>query len=80
MANVKVGIIGGTGLGDAVCGTAEGKAAEVATPFGKPSDAIIQTTLAGTPVALLNRHAGGHLINPSGVNYRANIYALKALG
>ena len=80
MANVKVGIIGGTGLGDALCDNTKGKAAEVSTPFGKPSDAVIQTTWADTPIALISRHGPGHLINPSRVNYRANIYALKALG
>ena len=50
------------------------------TPFGSPSDAIIEATWDGTPVAVLNRHGPGHLIPPSMVNYRANIYALKLLG
>ncbi len=80
MTRAKVGIIGGTGLGDALCEGATGQPADVATPFGKPSDTIIQTTWSGTPIALLNRHGAGHLISPSRVNYRANIYALKALG
>jgi 5'-methylthioadenosine phosphorylase len=80
MAKAKLGIIGGTGLGDALCADAEGKPVRVSTPFGDPSDAIIETSLEGTELALLNRHGPGHLINPSAVNYRANIYALKALG
>ncbi|MHC4716136.1 MAG: S-methyl-5'-thioadenosine phosphorylase [Planctomycetota bacterium] len=80
MAKVKVGIIGGSGLGDALCANVEGKGAAVATPFGPPSDALIETEWAGVPVAVLSRHGPGHLIPPSMVNYRANIYALKAAG
>ncbi|NLF30883.1 MAG: S-methyl-5'-thioadenosine phosphorylase [Planctomycetes bacterium] len=77
---IKVGIIGGTGLGDALCGEVGGRRREVDTPFGRPSDAIIETTWGGVDVAVLNRHGAGHLIAPTAVNYRANIYALKALG
>lgn len=80
MASTKLGIIGGSGLGDALGGAAKGKAVKVDTPFGAPSDAIIETTWGDTAIALLNRHGPGHLIPPSRVNYRANIYALKAVG
>jgi 5'-methylthioadenosine phosphorylase len=80
MAKAKVGIIGGSGLGEALAAQVKGRPASVSTPFGAPSDAIVQTEFAGTPVAVLNRHGPGHLISPSMVNYRANIYALKALG
>lgn len=80
MAKVKVGIIGGSGLGDALGGQEKGRRREMTTPFGPPSDAILETAWSGTPVAILNRHGPGHLLNPSTVNYRANLYALKALG
>lgn len=80
MADVKVGIIGGSGLGDALCGQTSGARREMDTPFGPPSDAIIEASWGGVDVAVLNRHGPGHLILPSVVNYRANIYALKALG
>jgi len=80
MAKAKVGIIGGSGLGDALCGGTVGERVEMDTPFGKPSDAVIQSRWQGTDVAILNRHGPGHLVHPSAVNYRANIYALKALG
>jgi len=43
MAEVKVGIIGGSGLGDALCGDIEGVSTDVDTPFGQPSDSIIET-------------------------------------
>jgi len=80
MANVKVGIIGGSGLGDALGADVKGKPAGAGTPFGPPSNTIVETEWQGTSVAVLNRHGPGHLIHPSMVNYRANIYALKALG
>ncbi len=50
------------------------------TPFGKPSAPIVVGELEGQRVAFLARHGIGHHISPSGVNYRANIYALKSLG
>ena len=80
MASSRIGIIGGSGLGDALCAQVKGRKASPTTPFGEPSDAIVETEMDGTPIAVLNRHGPGHLISPSRVNYRANIYALKALG
>ena len=53
---------------------------EVDTPFGKPSSPIIIGTLQGKKVAFLARHGEGHVLTPSEVNYRANIYALKQIG
>ncbi|MHC4294825.1 MAG: S-methyl-5'-thioadenosine phosphorylase [Planctomycetota bacterium] len=76
----KVGIIGGSGLGDAICADTEGKAVDISTPFGDPSSALVETEWRGTEVVLLNRHGPAHLIPPSRVPYRANIYALKVLG
>jgi 5'-methylthioadenosine phosphorylase len=52
----------------------------VTTPWGKPSDALRVGKLDGRDVAFLARHARGHLILPSEINFRANIYALKKLG
>ncbi|MCD6365810.1 MAG: S-methyl-5'-thioadenosine phosphorylase [Planctomycetes bacterium] len=80
MNQVKIGIIGGSGLGEALCEQETAKSVRVPTPFGEPSDAIVETKWSSTEVALLNRHGSGHLLSPSKVNYRANIYALKALG
>lgn len=53
---------------------------QVDTPFGAPSDAIIETKLGGVSAFFLARHARGHKFLPHEVNYRANIYALKSLG
>ncbi|MCA9943745.1 MAG: S-methyl-5'-thioadenosine phosphorylase [Anaerolineales bacterium] len=52
----------------------------ISTPFGKPSDAILVGTLYGRRVAFLPRHGRGHVLTPSEVPYRANIFALKTLG
>jgi 5'-methylthioadenosine phosphorylase len=52
----------------------------VATTFGRPSDALLLGTIDGVRVAFLARHGRGHRLNPSEINYRANIYALKSVG
>lgn len=75
-----LGIIGGTGLGEALFGDAKGEDRIVETPFGRPSSAIRLVEWHGLRVALLARHGDGHVLNPSQVPYRANIYALKSLG
>jgi 5'-methylthioadenosine phosphorylase len=50
------------------------------TPWGAPSDSYIVGRLAGKDVAFLARHGRGHRISPSELNFRANIYGMKALG
>ncbi len=52
----------------------------VETPFGEPSEAFALGELEGRTVAFLARHGKGHRILPSEINFRANIYAMKALG
>jgi len=79
MMDLKIGVIGGSGLG-ALLGGQEGRRHEVETPFGRPSDAITEVEWEGVNVFLLSRHGAGHLLNPSAVPYRANIFALKQLG
>ena len=79
MSEIKVGVIGGSGLG-ALLADHESTRHEMQTPFGSPSDAIIETEWAGLPVFLLSRHGPGHLLNPTAVPYRPNIFALKKLG
>ena len=75
----QIGIIGGSGLYQ-MEGFTHLKKIRLTTPFGKPSDPIILGTFYGLRVAFLARHGRGHHILPSGINYRANIHALKALG
>src|SRR5580704_10791626 len=52
----------------------------VTTPFGDPSDAFILGDLEGRKVVFLARHGRGHRLLPTELNFRANIYAMKALG
>ncbi|MBE3097163.1 MAG: S-methyl-5'-thioadenosine phosphorylase [Acidobacteria bacterium] len=80
MGDVLVGLIGGTGLGEALTKEACGKKVEVRTPFGKPSAPILLAEVAGQRAAILARHGWAHQFNPSQVPYRANIWALKKLG
>ncbi|HEX6726935.1 MAG TPA: S-methyl-5'-thioadenosine phosphorylase [Nitrospira sp.] len=76
---VTVGVIGGSGLYD-IEGLTSARSIRVRTPFGAPSDAITVGSLEGIRVAFLSRHGRGHVVNPSAINYRANIFALKSLG
>jgi 5'-methylthioadenosine phosphorylase len=81
MAEELVGIIGGTGLGDALAQQlADVQAKTVETPFGKPSGEILIGRLAERRIAILNRHGKGHGLPPSEVPFAANIFALKTLG
>ncbi|MFA6384117.1 MAG: S-methyl-5'-thioadenosine phosphorylase [Candidatus Omnitrophota bacterium] len=75
----KIGIIGGSGLYN-IEGFTDVREIEVPTPFGNPSDKLTAGTLEGKDVVFLPRHGKGHRLNPSEVNYRANIYAMKTLG
>ena len=79
MAEVRIGVIGGTGLYQ-MEGLEAVEEVFPNTPFGKPSDIIVTGTLDGVGVAFLPRHGRGHHLSPSEVPSRANIYALKARG
>jgi len=74
----KIGIIGGSGLYQ-IQGIKNVKNVEVSTPFGQPSDKFTLGNLEGQEVVFLPRHGRGHRLNPSEINYRANIYAMKKL-
>jgi len=76
---IRIGIIGGSGLYQ-MEGLSNVEERNVSTPFGEPSDALIIGTLEGVRVAFLARHGRGHVLMPTEVNYRANIFALKSLG
>ncbi len=75
----SIGIIGGSGLYSMPGFTAQEEHV-VETPFGAPSDPYVVGTLGGHKVAFLARHGRGHRLSPSELNYRANIYGMKALG
>ncbi|MCH8824066.1 MAG: S-methyl-5'-thioadenosine phosphorylase [Planctomycetes bacterium] len=80
---ITIGIIGGTGLGDAIIdsiGDGNIESHDIDTPFGKPSSTIVTTQVGDVPIAILQRHGPGHVINPAAIPARANIFALKTLG
>jgi 5'-methylthioadenosine phosphorylase len=79
MDPVRIAIIGGSGLYN-MPGVTDATEHEIDTPFGSPSDSIVVGMLQGQRVAFLPRHGRGHVLLPSNVPYRANIWALKALG
>ena len=80
MNGIRIGVIGGSGLGEALLRQTEGARLELDTPFGRPSDAIVEMNWAGLPVFFLSRHGPGHILAPSQVPYRANLFAFKQLG
>ena len=76
---VRLGVMGGSGVYhmEGVEIIAEHR---LATPFGAPSDAVVETRVGDQTVYFLPRHGRGHVLLPSEVPYRANIYALKQMG
>jgi 5'-methylthioadenosine phosphorylase len=79
MAAAVVGVIGGSGVYD-LPGLENIREERVETPWGAPSDALRFGTIGGTRAVFLPRHGRGHALSPSGINYRANIDALKRAG
>ncbi len=74
-----IGIIGGSGVYD-VAGLQNPTWRRVETPWGEPSDELLFGDLDGVRCVFLPRHGRGHPLSPSGLNYRANIDALKRSG
>jgi len=79
MKKRKLGIIGGSGLYK-MNGFEKNKWKKVKTSWGQPSDEILIAEFNGIEICFLPRHSRGHKINPSNINFRANIDAMKQLG
>jgi len=79
MKKRKLGIIGGSGLYK-MEGFEKTKWKKIKTAWGNPSDEILTAKLGNEEIFFIPRHARGHKINPSNINFRANIDALKQLG
>jgi 5'-methylthioadenosine phosphorylase len=79
MKKRKLGIIGGSGLYK-MEGFEKTKWKKVTTPWGKPSDEILIAKLGGEEICFMPRHSRGHKINPTNINFRANIDAMKQFG
>lgn len=74
----EIGVIGGSGFYRFTDGEAE--LIKVDTPYGAPSDRVALIDVSGRRVAFLPRHGSGHSLAPHAVNYRANLWAMHALG
>lgn len=72
-------VIGGTGLTELPELVIERREV-VTTPWGAPSGPLTHGRLHGRQVVFLARHGYGHNIPPHKVNYRANLWALRAAG
>ena len=79
MKKRKLGIIGGSGLYK-MEGFEKTKWKKINTPWGKPSDEILQASIGKEEICFIPRHSRGHKINPTNINFRANIDAMKQLG
>ncbi|MFY9655542.1 MAG: S-methyl-5'-thioadenosine phosphorylase [Methylocystis sp.] len=79
MTAAVVGIIGGSGVYE-LPGLEDMREERVETPWGSPSDALRFGRIGKTRAVFLPRHGRGHALSPSGINYRANIDALKRAG
>jgi len=76
--DVTLGIIGGSGLYDLP--GFEGEWQTVESPWGEPSDQLLVGLMEGTRVVFLPRHGRGHRLDPTGIDYRANIDVMKRAG
>lgn len=73
----EVGVFGGSGFYSLLEGAEE---VAVDTPYGPPSDRLVVGELAGVRVAFLPRHGRDHRLPPHRIPYRANVWAMHALG
>jgi 5'-methylthioadenosine phosphorylase len=79
MTKAVLGIIGGSGLYD-LPGLEGAEWRTVESPWGQPSDQLRFGRIGATEIVFLPRHGRGHRLSPSGIDYRANIDALKRAG
>ena len=76
---MKVGIIGGSGLYN-LKELEKVKKVQLDTPFGKPSSDFLTGEVHDIPVIFIPRHGLGHVLLPTEIPFRANIWGLKKLG
>ncbi|MGE2689411.1 S-methyl-5'-thioadenosine phosphorylase [Mycolicibacterium pulveris] len=73
-----LGVIGGSGFYSFF--GADARSVTLDTPYGAPSAPITVGTVGAHEVAFLPRHGVDHEFSPHTVPYRANMWALRALG
>ena len=76
-ATPSIGVIGGSGFSSLFT---TGEEIKAETPYGPPSDPIVVGEVAGRQVAFLPRHGRDHRFPPHRIPFRANLWALRALG
>ena len=79
MNDQVLGFIGGSGLYE-IDFVDNNKLLDIKSPWGVPSDNIIEGTVNGNKIYFLSRHGLGHKLSPSAINYQANIDCLKQCG
>jgi 5'-methylthioadenosine phosphorylase len=79
MAKSILGIVGGSGFYH-LPGLSSPEWRSIESPWGHPSDDILFAEIDGLPIRFLPRHGRGHKLSPGGIDYRANIDALKRTG
>lgn len=77
LPKADVGVFGGSGFYRFLDDVTE---VEVDTPFGAPSAPVAVGTLGHRTVAFLPRHGRTHDLPPHRIPYRANVWAMHALG
>lgn len=73
----EIGVFGGSGFYDLLD---DAERVKVETPYGCPSAEVTIGTIAGKKVAFMPRHGSDHSLPPHKINFRANVWAMKALG
>jgi 5'-methylthioadenosine phosphorylase len=76
-ARAEIGVFGGSGFYSFLDGVEE---VAVDTPYGAPSARVVLGEVGGRRVAFLPRHGAHHELPAHAINYRANLWAMKALG
>ena len=79
MSEWVLGIIGGSGLYQLDM-LQDARWKSIDTPWGDPSDDLLVGKIGSVKCIFLPRHARGHHIGPSQLNFRANIDAMKQMG
>ena len=72
-----IAVVGGSGFYEFLEDAEEVK---IDTPFGPPSEPVTVGEVAGRKVAFLPRHGRDHRFPPHKIPYRANMWALRAVG
>jgi 5'-methylthioadenosine phosphorylase len=79
MTKAVLGVMGGSGLYD-LPGLENVREERIESPWGEPSSPLRLGEIAGLPIVFMSRHAKGHPLSPSDINYRANIDVMKRAG